>query len=133
MLLGKRVLTPDGEQGFISDEFTDNTIDVEILEDDAETAEHTTTINYELAAISIPDDQSPQLQDITPFGQVVSLKHVAEGIIEADIETGFDGRDKHYWLSDARFRACPDEIEQLFGNWTASMFFSQLQQHFGIG
>ncbi|MDE0084771.1 MAG: hypothetical protein OXU23_03600 [Candidatus Poribacteria bacterium] len=132
MLLGKRVITPDGEAGFISDVYTDNMVDVDILEDDAETPEHTTTICFDKAEVKICDDQAPQLNDITPFGQVVCLGILADGIIEACVETGYDGRKSCLWLSDKRFEGCPDYIEKLFGNWTAPSYFSKLLPHFDL-
>ena len=132
MLLGKRVITPDGEVGFISDEYTDNMVDVDILEDDAETPEHTTTICFDKAEVNICDDQTPQLNDITPFGQVVIIGILADGIIEACVETGYDGRKSCLWLSDKRFAASPDYIEKLFGNWTAPTYFSKLLSHFDL-
>lgn len=132
MLLGKRVITPDYEQGFISDEYSDDTIDVEILEDDAETPEHTTTINFDLSALTIPDDQMPFLNDITPFGRVVAIEYLADGIIGARLDNGYDGIDSSLWLSDEHFKDCPDYIEQLFGNWTSPLFYPKLLTHFRI-
>lgn len=132
MLLGKRVITPDNRQGFISDEYTDNMIGVDILEDTAETPEQTTTLCFDTAEVKICDDQTPQLNDITPFGQVVIIGILADGIIEACVETGNDGRKSCLWLSDKRFKDCPDYIEKLFGNWTAPSYFSKLLPHFDL-
>lgn len=132
MLLGKRVITPDGEQGFISDEYTDNMVGVDILESDAATPEHTTTICFDIAEVKICDDQTPQLNDITPFGQVSIIGILADGIIEACVETGYDGRKSCLWLSAKRFEACPPYIDRIFGHWTAPSYFSKLLPHFDL-
>lgn len=130
MLLGKRVITPDNEQGFISCEY-DCSIDVDILEDDAETAEHTTTINYKKEVIIPCQDQTPRLRDITPFGQVKMLGILADGLIEVVLGTGYSIKST-LWLSEKRLSKRPDDYDTEWGHWTPPKDFTMLLDHYDL-
>lgn len=122
MLLGKRVITPDNEQGFISCIY-DCSMDVDILEDDAQTAEHTTTINYDNGVITPCTDQTPQLNDITPFGKVVMLGVLTEGILEVVLDKGYE-RVSTLWLSKQRLNNLPNGVIE-WGHWTNPKDFTK--------
>ena len=122
MLLGKRIITPDNEQGFISCIY-DCSIDVDILEPDAQTAEHTTTINYDMGVITPCTDQTPQLNDITPYGQVVILGVLTEGILEVVLNRGYD-KVSTLWLSEQRLNNLADGVMK-WGHWTDPAEFNE--------
>ena len=124
MLLGKRVITLDNEQGFVSCIY-ECSVDVDILEDEAQTAEHTTTINYNNGVIIPCPDQTPQLNDITPYGQVVVLGVASDGIIEVVLNRGYD-RVSTLWLSQQRLNTLPKDCELEWGHWTDPKDFEKL-------
>ena len=123
MLLGKRVITPDNEQSFISCLYDDCSVDVDILADDAENAEDTTTINYDKGVITPCTDQTPQLNDITPYGQVLMLGILTDGILEVVLNTGYE-RVSTLWLSEKRLNTLPSAVIE-YGHWTDPKDFTK--------
>ena len=130
VIVGLKVFTPDNEQGFISDVYDGNQFDVDILEDDAETSEHTTTIDYKIGDyVYSYDDQTPRIGDITPYGKVNRLELLTEGIFEV----GFIVGDVTLWLSHERsVNQRPDDYCLDYAHWVKPCDFDAFLEHFDL-
>ena len=115
MLIGKRVVTPDGEKGFISQTYIGGGVDVDVLEYDAETPEHTTSFYYEAGEYEVSKDQTPQLFDLTPFGKIRLVEHIYEGLIHVEF---FDEYEKFaLWISEEQMLLCRSKYEVEWAHW----------------
>ena len=108
--VGHRVMTPDDEQGFVSaiyhkDNGEIDSIEVDILEDDASAPDDTTTFSYEPCdGVVITDDQRPRIDDITPIGLVKAVSVLIDGVLGVKVVEGMDFLNYDgYWLSDRAY------------------------------
>ena len=98
LLIGQKVITPDNEQGFISDVYNGGCFDVDILDDEGI---DTVTVDYELGdGVKVTPDQTPQLNDVTPLGIVMGILALRDGIISVHTCNSLDYAG--LWLSDER-------------------------------
>ncbi|MDE0315411.1 MAG: hypothetical protein OXM61_10950 [Candidatus Poribacteria bacterium] len=126
MLLGKRVITPDGEVGFISCDYAEGQIDVEIVD----TTDNIVTVSFEkITDVTVCTDQRPLIGDLTPFGIVVVLKLFTYGILEVSFEKKCKPA---YWLYDERVQAVPKGWRFAYANWVNDKDIDKLIEHYDL-
>ena len=132
-LLGRRVITPDDEQGFVSEVYADGIFDVDILDeadyhlslDENET--FTTSVEYSIYDddVDICENQTPQLHDLTPHGIIGSMTIVARGVVHVRF---LDTSGYALYFNGYEKIRLPDEQKDLFlGNWLS---YTHAEEHF---
>ena len=115
MKIGKRVVTPDGEKGFISQTYIGGGVDVDVLEYDVKDPENTTTFYYEAGEYEVSKDQTPQLFDLTPFGKIRLIKYIYEGVVHVEF---FEEYEKYaIWISEEHMLLCRSKYEVEWSHW----------------
>lgn len=130
VLVGKKVMTPEKAQGFISQVYAENKYDVDILEDDATSTDDTTSFEFQLGDyVFLFEDQTPKIDDITPYGKVKGVERLTEGIYQVIFYEG----DFTLWLSFERaVKQRPDDYSLKYAHWVVPKDVDAFLKHFDL-
>ena len=126
VIVGKKVMTEKREQGFISAIHAENKYDVDILDADGENFTVPCVIgDY----VYLFEDQTPNIDDITPYGKVKGVERLTEGIYQVIFYEG----DFTLWLSFERaVQQCPDDYSLDYAGWVIPTDVDAFIEHFDL-
>lgn len=130
VLVGKKVMTPEKEQGFISEVYAGNKYDIDILEDDAASLDDTTSLEFQIGDyVFLFEDQTPQIDDLTPYGKVKGVERLTEGIYQVIFYEG----DFTLWLSFERaVQQRPDDYSLDYAGWVIPKDVDAFLEYFDL-
>lgn len=134
-LVGQKVITPDGEQGYVYEITKHNEIVVALGYESPDSNKFVKEIYQQnglesvvnASALVLCDDQRPMLADVTPFGIVESLSMLAHGIIQVE----FEGTDAGaLWISEERACAAGCDITMEDAHWINAQNAEKAMEYF---
>lgn len=143
----EKVMTPDNEQGFVSQIFSCGGIDVDIRCDESEDRNETTTYFYEKGdgvITSIPGetpDGCPVVGDITPYGTVIKSVQCYENhfyLVQFSKHKDYEGENRPMiWLSWSYVDRLEEDYFDEYnfmdeGQWTDAENFDKIADYFDL-
>ena len=126
VFVGKKVMTEKREQGFVSAVHAENRFDVDMLDAEGETFTVPCVIGD---CVFIFDDQTPKIDDLTPYGKVKGVERLTEGIYQVIFYEG----DFTLWLSfDRAVHQRPDGYSLKYEGWVIPKDVDAFIEHFDL-